>query len=159
MVAVRGRARASCWLVPAATKRFDAAVSRARDFDVSVGVQSRRYARQSRRLATRTIDATGHASAFGSACNSRARRRPVTVGGSAMDQRLGESTDLVSRQLDIRGSQLGANQYEACISVLAAGRYPLEPLVSHRFGLSALEEAMLTFEARGTCIKPVIVFE
>jgi threonine dehydrogenase-like Zn-dependent dehydrogenase len=63
------------------------------------------------------------------------------------------------RQIDIRGSQLGANQYEACIGVLAAGCYPLEPLVSHRFGLPALQEAMLTFEARGTCIKPVIVFD
>jgi alcohol dehydrogenase len=113
------------------------------------------------RLATRAIDATGHVSGFELGVQLLARGGVlVTVGGSALDQRASVSpTDLVTRQIDIRGSQLGANQYEACISVLAAGRYPLEPLVSHRFGLSALEEAMLTFEARGTCIKPVIVFE
>jgi alcohol dehydrogenase len=113
------------------------------------------------RLATRAIDATGHVSGFELGVQLLARGGVlVTVGGSALDQRASVSpTDLVTRQIDIRGSQLGANQYEACISVLAAGRYPLEPLVSHRFGLGALEEAMLTFEARGTCIKPVIVFE
>ena len=113
------------------------------------------------RLATRTIDATGHVSGFELGVQLLARGGVlVTVGGSALDQRASVSpSDLVSRQIDIRGSQLGANQYEACISVLAAGRYPLQPLVSHRFGLTALQEAMLTFEARGTCIKPVIVFE
>ena len=84
----------------------------------------------------------------------------VTVGGSPLEQRASVSpTDLVMRQIDIRGSQLGANQYEACIAVLAAGRYPLQPLVSHRFGVTALQEAMLTFEARGACIKPVIAFD
>ena len=45
------------------------------------------------------------------------------------------------------------------LSLLAAGRYPLQAMVSHRFGLADLQEAMLTFEARGACIKPVIVFD
>jgi threonine dehydrogenase-like Zn-dependent dehydrogenase len=65
----------------------------------------------------------------------------------------------VARQIDIRGSQLGANQYAACIGVLASNDYPLRKLVSHRFPLDALEQAMLTFEARGACIKPVITFD
>jgi threonine dehydrogenase-like Zn-dependent dehydrogenase len=113
------------------------------------------------RLATRTIDATGHVAGFELGIQLLARGGVlVTVGGSALEQRASVSpTDLVMRQIDIRGSQRGANQYEACISVLAAGRYPLEALVSHHFGLTALEEAMLTFEARGACIKPVIVFD
>jgi threonine dehydrogenase-like Zn-dependent dehydrogenase len=113
------------------------------------------------RLATRTIDATGNVAGFELGIQLLARGGVlVTVGGSPLEQRAAVSpSDLVTRQIDIRGSQLGANQYEACIGVLAAGRYPLEPLVSHRFALTALEQALLTFEARGTCIKPVIVFD
>jgi threonine dehydrogenase-like Zn-dependent dehydrogenase len=113
------------------------------------------------RLAARTIDATGHVSGFELGVQLLARGGVlVTVGGSPLDQRaLVSPSDLVGRQIDIRGSQLGANHYEACIGVLAAGRYPLEPMVSHRFGVCALQEAMLTFEARGTCIKPVIMFD
>jgi threonine dehydrogenase-like Zn-dependent dehydrogenase len=113
------------------------------------------------RLATRTIDATGHVGGFELGLQLLARGGVlVTVGGSAIDQQASVSpTDLVTRQIDIRASQLGANQYESCIAVLAANRYPLESLVSHRFPLDALEQAMLTFEARGACIKPVIVFD
>jgi alcohol dehydrogenase len=113
------------------------------------------------RLATRTIDATGNVKGFELGIELLARGGVlVTVGGSPMEQRASVSpTDLVARQLDIRGSQLGANQYEACIAVLAAGRYPLEQLVTHRFPVTDLEQALLTFEERGTCIKPVIAFE
>ncbi len=113
------------------------------------------------RLATRTIDATGNVKGFELGIELLARGGVlVTVGGSPMEQRASVSpTDLVGRQLDIRGSQLGANQYEACIAVLASGRYPLEQLVTHRFPVTDLEQALLTFEERGTCIKPVIAFE
>ena len=51
----------------------------------------------------------------------------VTVGGSAIDQRAAVSpSDLVTRQIDIRASQLGANQYEAASACWLRGRYPLE---------------------------------
>ncbi|MDQ3808974.1 MAG: zinc-binding dehydrogenase [Chloroflexota bacterium] len=113
------------------------------------------------RLATRTIDATGTVAGFELGIQLLDRGGVlVTVGGSRPEQRASVSpTDLVMRQIDIRGSQLGANQYEACIAVLASGRYPLERLVTHRFPVGSLEQAMLTFEARGACIKPVITFE
>jgi threonine dehydrogenase-like Zn-dependent dehydrogenase len=113
------------------------------------------------RLATRTIDATGNVAGFELGLQLLARGGVlVTVGGSPIEQRASVSpTDLVMRQIDIRGSQLGANQYEACIAVLAAGRYPLERLVTHRFAVTDLEAALLTFEERGTCIKPVIAFD
>jgi threonine dehydrogenase-like Zn-dependent dehydrogenase len=130
--------------------------------DVSAGdpVEAMRAGNRGR-LATRTIDATGHVAGFELGIQLLARGGVmVTVGGSALEQRASVSpSDLVSRQIDIRGSQLGANHYEACINVLAGGRYPLAALVSHRFGLSEIQEAMLTFEARGACIKPVIVFD
>src|SRR5262249_31429146 len=113
------------------------------------------------RAATRTIDATGHVGGFELGLDLLGRGGVmVTVGGSTLEQRASVSpTDLVTRQIDIRASQLGANHYEACIAILAAKSYPLESLVSHRFPLDALEQAMLTFEARGACIKPVIVFD
>jgi threonine dehydrogenase-like Zn-dependent dehydrogenase len=113
------------------------------------------------RLATRTIDATGHVAGFELGIQLLGRGGVlVTVGGSALEQRASISPmDLVARQIDIRGSQLGANHYEPCIAVLAANRYPLQKLVTHRFPLDALEQALLTFEARGACIKPVIVFD
>jgi threonine dehydrogenase-like Zn-dependent dehydrogenase len=113
------------------------------------------------RLATRTIDATGNVAGFELGIQMLARGGVlVTVGGSPLEQQASVSpTDLVTRQIDIRGSQLGANQYEACIAVLAAGRYGLERLVTHRFAVTDLEAALLTFEERGSCIKPVIAFE
>ncbi|MBV9356647.1 MAG: zinc-binding dehydrogenase, partial [Chloroflexi bacterium] len=113
------------------------------------------------RLATRAIDATGHVGGFELGLQLLGQGGVlVTVGGSALEQRAAVSpTDLVARQIDIRGSQLGANQYECCISVLASSQYPLHSLVSHHFPLDALEQALLTFEARGSCVKPVIVFD
>jgi threonine dehydrogenase-like Zn-dependent dehydrogenase len=113
------------------------------------------------RLATRAIDATGNIRGFELGIQVLARGGVlVTVGGSPIEQRASVSpTDLVTRQIDIRGSQLGANQYEACIAVLATGRYQLERLVTHRFAVTDLEAALLTFEERGTCIKPVIAFD
>jgi threonine dehydrogenase-like Zn-dependent dehydrogenase len=113
------------------------------------------------RLATRAIDATGNPRGFELGLQLLARGGVlVTVGGSPMEQTASVSpTDLVTRQIDIRASQLGANQYEACINILSAGRYPLAAMVSHRFSLADIGEAMLVFEGRGSCIKPVIVFE
>lgn len=112
------------------------------------------------RLATRSIDTTGNVRGFELGIEILARGGVmVTVGGSALDAKAAVSpTDIVMRQIDIRGSQLGANYYESCLSVLATGKYPLEKLVTHRFDLPRIEEALLTFEQRGTCIKPVIVF-
>jgi threonine dehydrogenase-like Zn-dependent dehydrogenase len=113
------------------------------------------------RLATRSIDATGNIRGFELGLKLLARGGVlVTVGGSPMSQHAAVSpTDLVTRQIDIRASQLGANQYEACIAILARNCYPLEHLVTHRFGLHDIEQAMLTFEARGACIKAAIAFD
>jgi alcohol dehydrogenase len=130
--------------------------------DISVGDALEGLKASNRgRLATRTIDATGNVTGFELGVELLARGGVmVALGGSPVEQRASISpSDLVSRQIDIRGSQLGANQYEACISVLARNDYPLRKLVSHRFSLDALEQALLTFEARGACIKPVIVFD
>jgi alcohol dehydrogenase len=112
------------------------------------------------RLATRVIEATGTAPAIELGVDLLARGGVlVTVGGQRGDARISlNPSDLVGRQLDIRGTQLGANSYESCIAVLTEGQYPFERLVTHRFGLAQVEEALLTFEARGSCIKPVIAF-
>lgn len=112
------------------------------------------------RLARRSIDTTGTIRGFELGIEVLARGGvTVTVGGSAMEQKAAISpTDLVVRQIDIRASQLGANHYESCLTVLAGGRYPLAKLVTHRYDLPRIEEALLTFEQRGPCIKPVIVF-
>ncbi len=111
-------------------------------------------------LATRSIDTTGTTRGFEQAIAVLARGGVmVTVGGSALDATASISpSDLVMRQIDIRGSQLGANHYESCLEILASGRYPMERLVTHRYPLARIEEALLTFEQRGPCIKPVIVF-
>jgi threonine dehydrogenase-like Zn-dependent dehydrogenase len=113
------------------------------------------------RLATRVIEATGSSRAIELGVDLLARGGVlVTVGGQrAGDLAAIDPGALVSRQLDIRGTQLGANYYESCLTVLASGAYPVERLVTHRFSLPAIEEALLTFERRGSCIKPVIVFE
>ena len=113
------------------------------------------------RLATRTIDTTGNVRGFelGIALLRRGGVM-VTVGGSDLDKTANVSpSDLVMRQIDIRASQLGANHYEGCLQVLASGRWPLEQLVTNHYPLDRVEEALLTFEKRGPCIKPVIVFE
>ncbi len=112
------------------------------------------------RLATRAIDTTGNVRGFELAIAVLRRGGVmVTVGGSDLDKTANVSpSDLVMRQIDIRASQLGANHYEGCLKVLASGRWPLERLVTHHFPLERVEEALLTFEQRGTCIKPVIVF-
>lgn len=113
------------------------------------------------RLATRTIDTTGNVRAFELAIAMLRRGGVmVTVGGADLDDsaRVNPS-DLVMRQIDIRASQLGANHYEGCLKVLASGRWPLERLVTHEYSLDQVEESLLTFEQRGPCIKPVVVFQ
>lgn len=113
------------------------------------------------KLATRTIDTTGTARGFEASIAMLARGGvAVTVGGSPLDEKASISpSDLVMRQIDIRASQLGANHYEACLAVLASRKFPLERLVTHRYELAAVEEALLIFEQRGGCIKPVIEFD
>jgi len=112
------------------------------------------------RLATRVIEATGVPAAIELGIDMLGPGGVlVTVGGFRPDARVSFNPGpLIGRQLDIRGMQLGANQYAACITALLADRYPFERLVTHRFGLPAIEEALLTFERRGPCIKPVIAF-
>jgi threonine dehydrogenase-like Zn-dependent dehydrogenase len=113
------------------------------------------------KLATRTIDTTGNVRGFELAIAMLRRGGVmVTVGGSDLDKAANVSpSDLVMRQIDIRASQLGANHYEGCIKVLASNRWPLERLVTHQYSLEQVEESLLTFEQRGPCIKPVIVFQ
>ena len=112
------------------------------------------------RLATRVIEATGTARAIELGIDLLARGGVlVTVGGQRADARVAlNPSDLVARQLDIRGSQLGANHYESCISLLARGAYPFDRLVTHRFPLEQIERALQTVEQRGPCIKAVIEF-
>lgn len=112
-------------------------------------------------LATRVIEATGAAGAFEIGVQLLGRGGVLTtVGGHRPGTKMTiDPSDLVWKQLDIRGSALGANSYESCISVLAKGAYPFEKLVTHRFGLPDIERALQTFGQRGDCIKPVIVFD
>lgn len=113
------------------------------------------------RLATRVIEATGTIPAVELGIDLLDLGGVlVTVGGHKGDARASFSPGaLAGRQIDLRGTQLGANHYEACIAVLAQGKYPVERMVTHRFPLLAIEEAMLTFERRNRCIKPVIAFD
>src|SRR3712207_4779432 len=85
-------------------------------------------------LATRVIEATGAAGAFEVGVKLLGRGGVLTtVGGHRPGTSMTiDPSDLVWKQLDIRGSALGANCYEACISVLAKGEYPFEQLVTHR---------------------------
>lgn len=112
-------------------------------------------------LATRVIEATGAAGAFEIGVQLLGRGGVLTtVGGHRPGTTMTiDPADLVWKQLDIRGSALGANSYESCLAVLAAGAYPFAKLVTHRFGLAEIEPALQTFGRRGDCIKPVIVFD
>jgi len=113
------------------------------------------------RLATRVIEATGAAQAIELGLTMLAPGGVlVTVGGHHPDARVTlNPSDLVWSQRDIRGMQLGALNYEACIGVLASGRYPFRKMLTHRFDLPRIQQALETFAQRGDCIKPVIVFE
>jgi alcohol dehydrogenase len=113
------------------------------------------------RLATRVIEATGNARAVELGLDLLAPGGVITIaGGHQPESRVALKVGtLVGQQFDIRGTQLGANQYEACLAVLAAGKYPFERLVTHHFALGDIQEAMLTFERRGACIKTVITFD
>jgi alcohol dehydrogenase len=112
-------------------------------------------------LATRVIEATGAAQAIELGLTLLARGGVlVTVGGHHPDARITlNPSDLVWSQREIRGMQLGALSYEACIGVLASRRYPLGKMLTHRFALPQIQQALETFAERGSCIKPVIVFD
>jgi len=113
------------------------------------------------RLATRVIEATGNAQAVELGLDLLTPGGVITIaGGHQPESRVALKIGaLVGQQFDIRGTQLGANQYEACLAVLAAGQYPFARLVTHHFALGDIHEAMRTFERRGACIKPVITFD
>lgn len=113
------------------------------------------------RLATRVIEATGVAAAMELGLTMLARGGVlVTVGGHHPDARITlNPSDLVGSQREIRGMQLGALSYEPCIGVMSGGRYPLHKMLTHRFALPQIQQALETFAERGGCIKPVIVFD
>jgi alcohol dehydrogenase len=113
------------------------------------------------RLATRVIEATGAAQAIEQGLPMLGNGGVlVTVGGHHPDARITlNPSDLIGSQREIRGMQLGALSYEPCIGVMASRRYPLEKMLTHRFGLPQIQQALETFAERGSCVKPVIVFE
>jgi len=113
------------------------------------------------RLATRVIEATGAGGAIELGLSMLGRGGVlVTVGGMRPDVRVSiNPNQLMYLQQEIRGSQLGGNNYEACIAVLARGKYAFGKLVTHRFALPEIQQALETLDRRGSCIKPVIVFE
>jgi len=49
---------------------------------------------------------------------------------------------LVRREIDIRGSMIYREEFGEAVSLLAAGRIRVEPLLTHRFPLSAIESAI-----------------
>jgi threonine dehydrogenase-like Zn-dependent dehydrogenase len=112
------------------------------------------------RLATRVIEAVGAPGAIELGISMLGRGGVLVAAGSPGPETRASlnPSELVSKQLEIRGTLLGANSYETCIGVLSAGKYPFASLVTHRYALSAVEQALLTFEQRGPCIKPVITF-
>jgi alcohol dehydrogenase len=113
------------------------------------------------RLATRVIEATGNARAVELGLDLLTPGGVITIaGGHQPESRVALKIGaLVGQQFDIRGTQLGANQYEACLAVLTAGKYPFERLVTYHFPLGDIQDAVLTFERRGACIKTVITFD
>ena len=113
------------------------------------------------RLATRVIEATGASGAIELGVSLLGRAGVlVTVGGQRPEVEVRiRPGQLVNLQLEIRGTQLGGNNYEACLGVLNRGAYPFSRLVTHRFALPNIQQALETFEQRGTCIKPVLVFD
>jgi threonine dehydrogenase-like Zn-dependent dehydrogenase len=64
---------------------------------------------------------------------------------------------VVTREVRVQGSAMGAQAYPATLEILAGSGFPLEALVTHRFSLPQVEEALHTVRSRGgRCIKVVI---
>jgi L-iditol 2-dehydrogenase len=65
--------------------------------------------------------------------------------------------EMINREVDLRGLFRYANCYPPAISLVAAGRVQVEPLVTHHFDLDETPEAMtFVHERRDGVVKAVI---
>ncbi len=49
---------------------------------------------------------------------------------------------VVRREIDVRGSMIYREEFGEAVSLLASGRIRVEPLLTHRFPLSAIDAAI-----------------
>jgi Threonine dehydrogenase and related Zn-dependent dehydrogenases len=66
-------------------------------------------------------------------------------------------SDIINRELKITSNFRYANLYPKIIKLIGTGNLQLKNLITHRFSLENINEAMLTtFERKDTCIKAII---
>lgn len=64
---------------------------------------------------------------------------------------------VVTKELQVQGSAMGAHAYPATLELLARAPHPVEQLVTHRFPLRGVQDALDTLQTRRDgCIKAVV---
>jgi L-iditol 2-dehydrogenase len=88
------------------------------------------------------IDCTGSSSAIQTGLESVRRGGTVVWVGTSDDSYTIPAISAIRRGLTIRGIFRYRNTYPAAIDLIAGGRAPVAELISHRFSLERLPEAM-----------------
>jgi len=104
-----------------------------------------------------TIECTGASAAMLTGLTSGQRGGTVVWVGTADDTYAIPSVDTIRRGLTIRGIFRYRNTYRAAIDLIAAGRAQVGRLITHRFPLTQLPEAMDTaLTGRDGAVKVVV---
>jgi L-iditol 2-dehydrogenase len=103
------------------------------------------------------LDCSASPAAIADCLASVKRGGTVVLVGSGLDKCLLPASEMVDRELTVKGTFRYANTYPRALELVSSGRVKLKPLVTHRFPLAQIEEALeLAAEGREGAVKVVI---
>ena len=152
----------SVLLVSRTARRLD--LGRALGADVTVATGEADPVAAARALSGRdgvdlVVETAGTAAAIELALGRVGFVRPggrVVLTGLAHDPASVEFFWLVRREIDVRGSMIYQEEFGEALSLLAEGTVRVEPLITHRFPLAAIEAALEAHRTPGA-IKVVVL--
>lgn len=103
------------------------------------------------------IECSGFAPAIGEAIRKVGRAGRVVLVGMGGDEIPLPLGHVQTRELEVTGTFRYANTWPTAIALAASGEVDLDRLVTHRFGLGQVEEALTVAKLDETAIKPVVL--
>jgi L-iditol 2-dehydrogenase len=103
------------------------------------------------------IECSGFAPAIGEAIRKVGRAGRVVLVGMGGDEIPLPLGHVQTRELEVTGTFRYANTWPTAIALAAAREVDLDRLVTHRFGLDQVEDALTVAQRDETAIKPVVL--
>lgn len=101
------------------------------------------------RMADVVVEATGHPSVFETVLSSVRKHGTVIMVGIFSEPATANVSQIVRKEIQIKGSICYSWQdYKECIDLVKSGRVKVDPMISHKFQLNEIDEALEVIDQR-----------